>query len=397
MTETAGRTSYEVNRIHTITQFDETALFTETYGFAGTQGKVTLEGILFRPQHNPSQTLMIMMHPASTLQLVPMPSALAQAGLHVLCAASRYPKNDVALIMEKVLVDLGAWVRHAKEELGYQRIVLIGWSGGGALSLFYQAEAEHPTITETPAGDPIDLTKAALIPADAVILMAAHISRAKILTEFLDASVTDEQRPEMREVELDLYHAANPHQAPYTPDYMTRYRAAQIDRNRRISTWVKEMLNELKHHGGAEMERGFVVHRTMADPRWLDPSLEPNDRRPHWCYLGHPETVNVGPAGLARFSTLRSWLSQWSYDESRADGPANAARISVPFLLIENSADDAVPASHGAANFSAVASGDKEMLTIKGATHYYLNQPEHLAEAVSVTLHWLTSRHLVEN
>jgi alpha-beta hydrolase superfamily lysophospholipase len=145
------------------------------------------------------------------------------------------------------------------------------------------------------------------------------------------------------------------------------------------------------------MERGFVVHRTMADPRWLDPNLEPNDRRPHWCYLGHPETVNVGPAGLARFSTLRSWLSQWSYDESRADGPANAARISVPFLLIENSADDAVPASHGAANFAAVTSADKDMVTIKGATHYYLNQPEHLAEAVSVTLRWLTQRDLVES
>ena len=102
------------------------------------------------------------------------------------------------------------------------------------------------------------------------------------------------------------------------------------------------------------------------------------------------------PAGLARFSTLRSWLSQWSYDESRADGPANAARISVPFLLIENSADDAVPASHGAAHFTAVASRDRKMVTIKGATHYYLNQPEHLAEAVSVTRRWLTSRHFVE-
>ncbi len=396
MEDNAGRTIYEVDRIHTITQFDETALFTETYGFAGIQGKVTLEGVLFRPHNTPSQTLMIMMHPASTLQLLPMPSALAGAGLHVLCAASRYAKNDVALIMEKVLVDLGAWVRYAKEELGYARIVLIGWSGGGALSLLYQAEAEHPTITATPAGDPIDLTKAGLIPADAVILMAAHSSRAKILTEFLDASVTDEQRPEVREVELDLYHASNSNQSPYSADYVTRYRAAQIDRNRRITAWVQETLEALKRRGGTEMERGFVVHRTMADPRWLDPHLEPNDRRPYWCFLGHPETVNVGPAGLARFSTLRSWLSQWSYDESRADGPTHAARISVPFLLLANSADDAVPASHGAANFAAVASADKEMVTVQGATHYYLNQPTHLAEAVSVTLRWLTQRGLGE-
>ena len=41
--------------------------------------------------------------------------ALADAGLHVLCAGSRYAKNDSALIMEKVVYDLGMYVRHARE------------------------------------------------------------------------------------------------------------------------------------------------------------------------------------------------------------------------------------------------------------------------------------------
>ena len=75
------------------------------------------------------------------------------------------------------------------------------------------------------------------------------------------------------------------------------------------------------------MERGFVVHRTMCDVRWIDPAVDPNGRKPNWCYLGDPRIVNVAPAGLARFSTLRSWLSQWSYDQSNAKGTANAARI----------------------------------------------------------------------
>ena len=56
----------------------------------------------------------------------------------------------------------------------------------------------------------------------------------------------------------------------------------------------------------------------MADPRWLDPSVDPNDRQPGWCYQGDPRVVNMSPTGLARFTTLRSWLSQWSYDEARA-------------------------------------------------------------------------------
>ena len=67
-------------------------------------------------------------------------------------------------------------------------MVLLGWSGGGSLSLFYQAEAEHPTITHTPAGDQVDLTNANLLAADAVIFIASHLSRAVLLTEWLDPS-----------------------------------------------------------------------------------------------------------------------------------------------------------------------------------------------------------------
>ena len=92
----------------------------------------------------PSKTLFVFMHPTSTLQLLPMPTALADAGFHVLCAASRYARNDSALIMEKVVLDLGAWLRYGRHELGYEKIVLVGWSGGGSLSLFYQAQAEKP-------------------------------------------------------------------------------------------------------------------------------------------------------------------------------------------------------------------------------------------------------------
>ncbi len=78
------------------------------------------------------ETVFLFMHPTSTLQLLPMPAALADAGLHVLCCGSRYAKNDSALIMEKVVYDLGAYVRYAREVLGYRYVVLVGWSGGGA-------------------------------------------------------------------------------------------------------------------------------------------------------------------------------------------------------------------------------------------------------------------------
>ena len=73
------------------------------------------------------------------------------------------------------MLDLGACIRHCKEKLGYQKVVLAGWSGGGSLSAFYQSQAENPTVESTPAGDLPNLKRAKLIPADAVLQMAAHV------------------------------------------------------------------------------------------------------------------------------------------------------------------------------------------------------------------------------
>ena len=88
------------------------------------------------------------MHPASTLQLLPMPRAMAERGVHVLCAGSRYARNDTALIMEKVLLDFGAYVRHAREQWGYTHDRARRLVGRRlACRMLYQAQAEKPTIT----------------------------------------------------------------------------------------------------------------------------------------------------------------------------------------------------------------------------------------------------------
>jgi alpha-beta hydrolase superfamily lysophospholipase len=373
-------------------QYQEAPGFTDVYGFSGSQGAVNLEGILIRPPTGSSRTLLIFMHPASTLQLLPLPRSLAATGAHVLCAASRYARNDTPLILEKVVLDLGAWVRHARQTLGYAHVVIVGWSGGGSLALMYQAQAESPDITHTPAGDPADMASAALLPADAVVFQAAHLSRGHLLAESIDPSVRDELAPDEREVALDIYSPANPAQPPYTADYVARHRAAQLARVRRITAWARAQLDALKARGTAEVERGFIVHRTLADPRFLDPALEPNGRRPGWCYLGKPETVNSGPVGLARFSTLRAWLSQWSIDDSNGNGLRNAARMRAPLLVIENGADDAVPPSHPQALFAAAAGADKTYARIEGANHYYAGQPAQLAEAGQTLRDWLGAR-----
>src|SRR4029079_8093947 len=245
--------SYETTAEWVHVQYPENAKFREVYGFAGSQGMVNCEGIRYLPKGKPSKTLAIYMHPASTLQLLPVPKAMAQAGVHVLCAASRFARNDTPLIMEKVVLDLGAYIRHAKEKWGYEKIVICGWSGGGSLSLFYQSQAENPTVTHTPAGDPVDIKGAKLIPANAMTFQAAHISRAEMLVECIDPSVKNELDPDDRILEFDIYNPKNPNQPPYSADYVRAYRAAQLARMRKITATAKEMLERLKKRGGAEM------------------------------------------------------------------------------------------------------------------------------------------------
>lgn len=378
-------------RIPFLVMFTETSAARDTYGGSGEH--VALEAHLLRPPA-PSDTVIVFMHPIGGGAYLPMINALARAGHHVVYCNSRYRGVDSALIMEKVVQDLGACVAHVRKTYGYAHVVLAGWSGGGALSVYYQQQAEKPTVTTTPAGDPFDLTALDLQPADGLMLLAAHVSRHGTLTEWLDASILDEHDPSVRDPELDLYDPDNPNQPPYHPRFLFRYREAQIARNRRITAWAKAKLAGLRAAGRPLDEFGFVVHGTMADPRWLDPTVDPNDRVPGQCYLGDPRVVNMGPVGLARFTTLRSWLSQWSYDDALADAPRAAADVTVPVLVIGNSADDACTPSHTQRLYDGFVIEDKQLHTIAGANHYYAgpDQRSQLAQAVAIIGGWLAER-----
>ncbi len=373
--------------------YREAAGFKDTYG--GAEGMVFLECVRIAPPASPSRTVVVFSHPIGGGAFLPMVSALAASGVHCLYVNTRYRGNDTALIIEKCAADLGAGIREAKRRFGYERVVLGGWSGGGSLSLFYQDHAEHPRLAETPAGDPYDLAGLDLPPADAILLLAAHVSRAVTLTEWIDPSITDEARPFARDPSLSLYHPGAAHCPPYDTAFLERYRAEQVVRNRRITSWVKETLADLRAAGETAMERAFTVHGTMADPRFLDPAIDPSDRPAGVCYLGDPRIVNDGPVGLARFSTLRSWLSQWSLEDTNAHGERNAAAVSVPVLVINNTADTACTPSHARRLFEAVGHDRKAHRDIVGADHYYIERPERAAEAAATCRHWLSETGLL--
>ena len=183
-------------------------------------------------------------------------------------------------------------MKYLKSKLKYKKVVLCGWSGGGSLSTYYQAEAEAPTVTTLPSGEAFVIKHMGLLPADGLMLLAAHTSRARIFTEWMDPAVQNESDTRQRDASLDLFGltqgdvqtAVSP---PFEKNFIDRYRAAQSDRNRRITAWVKARLEQIdtersqeKRESWRRMQRdeGFVVHCTQADPRRLDLSLDPSDR-----------------------------------------------------------------------------------------------------------------------
>jgi len=339
-----------------------------------------------------SETVIIAMHPIGSPAYLPLFSELARIGLHVIGCSSRYLLGDAALQMENVLLDIGACVRDAKERLGYKKVILAGWSGGGSPMMTYQAEAEKRTITATAAGEASLLAQTTLDRANGILFLAAPRSRHRLLTDFLDASVRNELDPDRdRDREYDLYDPANPNRAPYSSEYVASYRSRQRERNERITEFALGKLEDLRRAGRAHEEYAFVVHGTMADPRWLDSTLEPYERRPGWSYLGDPAIANTSPGALMRFTTTRSWLSQWSMRTAQVDAADAAPRVSVPVFVLVNGADDAVPVSHPQAVFDAISHDDKEFVRLPGANHYFsgADQKSYLSDAADIVYNWM--------
>jgi pimeloyl-ACP methyl ester carboxylesterase len=309
-------------------------------------------------------------------------AGLAERGFGAVGLTTRYVGNDTSLIMENCLVDMAQMVRHLYDR-GYDRVVLVGNSGGGSIAPYYQAQAAFPSVTSPPGGGP-DLTQEELVPVDGVVLLNAHPSRARLSAEWLDPAIVDETRPFERDPAFDMFDPRNG--PPYSPEFVERYRAAQLQRNRRISSWAETQLRCLEEEaarwGGLD-DLAFVVHGTSADLRFLDTGIDPSDRQPGNTPWGPPMAANYLPAGISRVSTLRSWLNQWSVDNSLADALRWLPQLTVPVAVVLGTADPTVTPSMAQAMYdAATAAPVRELHFVKGATHYFEGQPELLGQAL---------------
>jgi len=323
-----------------------------------------------------TRTGAIVMHPASNFMGHYLIAPLAERGVTCLGLNSRYAGNDTVLLMERVLQDLGAGVKFMRETLGCERVVLVGNSGGAALAAYYQAEAERFGAETMVDGDATQIVASDLPRVDGIALCAAHEGRSHLLLRWIDPSLVDEHDVLRVDRALDMYDAANGidaagTSASYGPEFLARFLAAQRARRDRIEARVRARLAELRSTPRAPRDEAFIVYRTHADPRCLDLALDANERRPGSVW-GDARSVNDSANAMGRTTSLTAFLSQWS-SASRAGGPENLARTTVPTLLLTYTADQSTfPSTRDA---WLVAGGDRiRNVDIVGGDHYLVGR-----------------------
>jgi hypothetical protein len=250
---------------------------------------------------------------------------------------------------------------------------------------------------------------------DGWIGMAAHPGEGVFMMQVIDPSVADEGDPFSTVPELDMYHPDNgwrpwPEPCSYDPAWVATYREAQRARVARIDAIAKasiaeagDVIPELRSVDKAtdptrwrELRRRAVftkyltIYRTLADPAYLDLSIDPDDR-PMGSLFAFPDPfdANYGRGGLARTMTARGWLSTWSGLSSGAKLADTMPQVTVPTLLVHPTADTEIRVWQAEEIVDAAGADDVTYIEMKGAPHYLEG---HRREAMDAVAEWLAAR-----
>lgn len=343
------------------------------------------QGIYYRGVGRKPKVAMIATHYQIDFSEHYIAEYMATRGIGFLGWNTRFRGYESSFLLDHALVDIGVGMRWLREVQRVETVVLLGNSGGGSLMAAYQAQAVDPHVTPLdgmrPAAGLLDLP-----PADGYIASAAHPGRPEVLTAWMDASVVDETDAVTTNAALDLFDRRNG--PPYSPEFVGAYRAAQVVRNEAITDWVEAELKRVRAAGFSD--RPFTVLRTWADPRMVDPTLEPSKRPPNTCYVGVPVNANRSAHGIAGACTLRSWLGMWSLRHAQTRAEPHLARIDCPALVINAEQDTGVYPSDAQRVYDALASTDKQKCSID--SDHYFTTPGARSEQADTIAKWIAKR-----
>jgi len=353
-----------------------------------------VRGILWTPPGGrPWKTAVILSHPRGDFSVHYACPLLAAAGYAVLGFGTRYMNNDTDCLHEQCTIDVET-VYHEMKRRGAEAVVLLGNSGGGSLMALSHVERGI---------------------GDGWVGMAAHPGEGVFMLQVIDPSVADEDDPFSTVPELDMYNPDNgwrpwPEPCSYDPQWLVGYRAAQRQRVARLDAIARASLAESSAAGArlrgldpksdvgswresrrrAVFTKYMVINRTLADPAYLDLSIDP-DERPMGSLFAFPDPfdANYGRGGLARTMTARGWLSTWSGLSSPAKLADTMPHVQVPTLLIHPTADTEIRLWQAREILDNSGAVDTTYVEMKGAPHYLEG---HRQQAMAHVVDWLVAR-----
>lgn len=206
-------------------------------------------GSLYLPAGRRPNVVVCVMHPREFMACHYLIPDIVSAGFAAWSQSPRSVGNDIRLEHEIALHDVAAGMRFLKGE-GFEKIVVVGNSGGAGLFCLYAQQAVldgSERIERTPAGRPTSLEGLEMPPVDGLVLVAPHPGQGALLLNCIDPSVVDETSALEADSTLDPLNPENGYAGPgktrYAETFTARYRAAQRSRVERIDTYARSLLS----------------------------------------------------------------------------------------------------------------------------------------------------------
>jgi hypothetical protein len=132
------------------------------------------------------------------------------------------------------------------------------------------------------------------------------------------------------------------------------------------------------------------VYRTDADPRCVDLSIDPSDRKYGSLWGTRPDWINYGAVGFGRVVSPEAWLSTWSGLSSRAEIAETGSRMTLPALHVSYTGDPCIFPSDDELIVRSLATDrlDREWIA---ADHYGFPVEEGREVASRVVADWVNS------
>jgi pimeloyl-ACP methyl ester carboxylesterase len=355
----------------------------------------SVKGALYKPDTGAApHVAVLLVHRTSNFLSHIATTELARRGFLVLAMNPRSDNNEAAVRFEENALDIKSGIDFLRRQPGIAKIVLLGHSGGGPATSFYQAVAEKgPSFCRGPNKlVECDDSLAGLPRADGLLLVDAHPGVSVNGLRSLNPAVTDEHDPRAIDATLDPFSAANGYDAKrprYSDAFKQRYFRAQAARMNRLIDLARAALETrdddvflvVRGEGARLMELDPSVHHSTAKPQKLlknDGTIATQiveSVRP----IGRgSEAQNASFTTGTRLLTARSFLSanairaRDSMDDidwcsSNNSTPCALRAVSIPLLVTAMGAHYFIRDNE--IHYDVAASADKDFIVVEGATH----------------------------